>query len=575
MNLLILDMETHYDQDYSLAKMPTMQYVRDARFECLGCAFGTADGDYYAPMWAGEDFPDSTVGRLNRIDWPNTIAVAHNAQFDGAVLHHHFGHAPAFWLDTLDWTRYAISQGALPPDASTSLRAWGERLGLAKGDTAEAVAAGGDALGDYAVRDIEITRAALDWLREHCPWPEAEWRTSDLHVKMATQPRLALDKPLLERLAADTLDPDMAKAVRSRETFAKALRAIGIEPGTKTSPANGKQTYAFAKTDCFMRELGNHPDPRARTLAELKAQGGSTIVAARAQRFLDVGDPLPVPLRYYGAHTGRASGLDKLNLQNLPRGRFRDVLRAPEGYALVAADYSQIEARVVAWGAGDGAALAPFTSGKDPYKVVACDLYGTDYDAVTDEQRRRAKAAVLALGFGQGVNGFVTYCEMFGIEIDPREAAGIVETWRRTRPRMVAWWSELFDTVLHDGELVLPSGRKLTYPGIEQRGREVTYRRQTAFSKRRDGDVVNLWHGLVAENWTQAVARDIIYHAALDMPWPVVMQIHDELIMLVPTAEVDTAVDQIETTMLQLPAWAAGLPVACEVAVGQTYGESK
>ena len=71
------------------------------------------------------------------------------------------------------------------------------------------------------------------------------------------------------------------------------------------------------------------------------------------------------------------------------------------------------------------------------------------------------------------------------------------------------------------------------------------------------------------------MARDIIYHAALDMPWPVVMQIHDELIMLVPTAEVDTAVDQINTTMLQLPAWAAGLPVACEVAVGQTYGECK
>src|SRR6056297_3308394 len=499
MNLLILDFETHYDQDYSLAKMPTMQYVRDARFECWGCAFGTADGDYYAPMWAGEDFPDSTVGRLNRIDWPNTIAVAHNAQLDGAVLHHHFGHAPAFWLDTLDWTRYAISQGALPPDASTSLRAWGERLGLAKGDTADAVAAGGDALGDYAVRDIEITRLALDWLREHCPWPEAEWRISDLHVRMATQPRLALDKPLLERLAADTLDPEMAKAVRSRETFATALRAICIEPGTRTSPANGKQTYAFAKTDRFMRELGNHPDPRARTLAELKAQGGSTIVAARAQRFLDVGDPLPVPLRYYGAHTGRASGLDKLNLQNLPRGQFRDVLRAPEGYALVAADYSQIEPRVTAWGAGDEYALSVFKPGEDPYIAMAADeIYHLLESQIDTEKRRTAKPVLIGAGFGMSGNGMVAYAaQTFGVQMDVRQAYGLIENFRRLRPRMCAWWQEIYREVLDEGELVLPSGRKLTYPGIEQRGREVTYRRQTAFSKRRDGDVVNLWHGLV------------------------------------------------------------------------------
>src|SRR6056297_2682270 len=135
MNPLILDFETHYDQDYSLAKMPTMQYVRDARFECLGCAvhFAPHGDDRWLP---GFDF---AKGWFECIDWSNTIAVAHNAQFDGVVLHHHFGHAPAFWLDTKDWTQYAISQGALPPDASTSLRAWGERLGLAKGDTAEAV----------------------------------------------------------------------------------------------------------------------------------------------------------------------------------------------------------------------------------------------------------------------------------------------------------------------------------------------------------------------------------------------------------------------------------------------------
>jgi DNA polymerase len=571
MNLLYLDMETHYEPKggYSLSKMPTMQYIRDSRFECLGCAV-QADGE---PVYVQ---PGDLQALFDATDWSQTVAVAHNAQFDGAILHEVFGHSPAFWIDTKAWTQYAISQGALPPDASTSIRWWGEFLGLAKGDTADAVAAGGDDLAEYGIRDVEIMVGAHHWLQEHCPLPDLEARTIDWHVRMAAEPQLRLDVPMLERLAADTLDPELAKKIRSRETFAAALRAVGVEPGTKTSPANGKQTYAFAKTDRFMRELLRHPDPRARLLGELKQQGASTLVAARSQRFLDVGEPMPVPLRYYGAHTGRGSGSDFLNMQNLPRGEFRNALVAPPGYLLAAADYSQVEARVVAWGAGDGAALAPFTSGLDPYKVVAArDLYNCDYDAVDDEMRRRAKAAVLALGFGQGANGFVTYCENFGIDMDAREAAGIVDAWRRSRPRLVEWWFELFHEVLSQGELTLPSGRKLTYPDIERRGRETTYKRHKPFSKSAGRDTVNLWHGLVAENWTQAVARDIIYHAAVRMPARAIMQIHDEVVLLVPEDRVDELLPEIERTMLALPAWADGLPVACEIAVGRTYAECK
>jgi len=346
MNLLLLDFESYYEPrgDYSLSKMPTMQYVRDSRFDCLGVALETYG--FGPPCWYDGHMIEKA---LDGIEWKTTVCCAHNAPFDAAVLYERFGRSPAYWLDTQAWTRYAIAQGALPPDAGTSIKWWGEWLDSAKGDTAQAVAAGGEQLAEYGLQDVRIMRMALEWLQTHCPLPALEASFIDLHVRMATEPRLRLDVPMLTELAADTLDPEIAKAVRSRDKFAEALRAAGVEPGTKTSPANGKETYAFAKTDKFMRDLARHEDPVVRTLAELKAQGGSTIVASRSQRLLDVGAPMPVPLRYYGAHTGRSSGDDKLNMQNLPRGAFRKALVAPAGQTLIVADYSQIEARVVAW----------------------------------------------------------------------------------------------------------------------------------------------------------------------------------------------------------------------------------
>lgn len=573
MNPLFIDFETHYEPDggYSLSKMPTMQYVRDRRFECLGVALGALNN-------AWKPGPE-TAPALESVDWPNTAAVAHNAAFDAAVLYHHFGHRPALWIDTYAWCRWAISQGAAPPDARLSLKWWGEYLGLLKGDTAAAVGAGGQELADYAMRDIEILQALVAWLQEHAPWPDDEMRFADVHVRMAAEPCLGLDETLLAREAEVTADPELVDAVRSRETFARLLRERGVEPGTKTSPANGKQTYAFAKTDMFMRELAGHPDPVVRALHKLKTEASSTIKASRAQRFLNVGSPMPMPQAYYGAHTGRSTGLEKLNVLNLPRGDFRSALVAPPGHKILVADYSQIEARVIAWGAGDEHSLDIFRSGRDPYREVASrELYNVDYDKVTDEQRRRAKAAVLALGFGQGANGFHTYCRTFGIDMDIHEAQRIVRAYRGARPRLVAFWHGLFDKVCSTGELVLPSGRKLTYPGMERTGREVTFLRHRVFSKSPKRDRVNLWHGLVAENWTQAVARDILMHAVVRLPKEIVPVLlpYDEIVAVVHADTAEHCADALTQRMLDAPSWAEGLPLAVDKPViCDNYGEVK
>lgn len=560
---LFLDFETYYDKDYSLSKMPTMQYVRDPRFECLGVALAVGgDPAAWLPGPAGLEL-ESLRNQVS-----GQIVVAHNAAFDAAVLDRILpGVEPKLWICTMNWSSYAISQGVLPADARTGLGWWGDFLGIKKGDTAAAVEAGGDELEAYAEQDINILRSVFEWLQEHCPWPSFEARVSDLHVRMAANPRLELDQHLLESLVSDPI-PE-ASQLRSRNRFAEILRAAGVEPGVK--PGARGDTYAFAKTDKFMQDLAQHPDPVVRKLHELKTEGGSTIESTRAQRFLDVGSPLPVPLWYYGAHTGRASGGEGLNLQNLPSGPLRQSIQAPVGYKLVSADYSQIEARVIAWGAGCDGALAPFVTGRDPYRETATTMYGVAYEDVTPDQRARSKAAILALGFGQGSGGFQTFCQQFRIDMDQRTADWMVSTFRRERPELVEFWHLTFQRLMRQGYLELPSGRLLTYPDLSKTGGDVSFQRHQVFSRGRGRQRVNLWHGIAAQNWTQAAARDIIYHAALNMPWRVVMQVHDELVLIVPEDTEDIE-GQVTRVMLDLPAWAEGLPADCEVDIMDNYG---
>ena len=158
--------------------------------------------------------------------------------------------------------------------------------------------------------------------------------------------------------------------LRSPSRFAELLRMHNVEPGVKVSPRTGKPAFAFAKTDEFMRGLLNHPDPMVVVLAEAKMGVQTSLMASRLSRFLAVHDAsggrLPVPLLFFGAHTGRYSGYDKLNLQNMPARQdasLRETVIAPDGYKVVAADLSQIEARMTAVLAGCTTMVDAFARG--------------------------------------------------------------------------------------------------------------------------------------------------------------------------------------------------------------------
>ena len=140
---------------------------------------------------------------------------------------------------------------------------------------------------------------------------------------------------------------------RSNPKFAELLIEQGVTPPTKISATTGKETYAFAKTDEGFKELLEHDNPYVQALASARIGNKSTIEETRTENFIQIANrgKLPVPLKYAGAVVShRWSGVDGINLQNLPRtSELRRAICAPVGYKLVASDLSNIELRLAYW----------------------------------------------------------------------------------------------------------------------------------------------------------------------------------------------------------------------------------
>lgn len=585
MEIIGLDFETHYDSDYSLSKMPTHQYIRDPRFRCLGCGFqfGLAGQPFYV------EGAGAVQNTLDRIPWDRATVVCHNAAFDGSVLFERFGRrVPAFWLDTYLIARWAVAQGHLAPEQTVSLAALAPLVGMSKGDTRAAVDAGGQALADYGTQDVRIMMALLrKFLALRIP-PE-ELAYMDMHIRMTTEPVLSLDHDLLERAAEQSPSQTALHALlRKDANFVKVLDALGVPVEYKTTP-KGKRKPALAKTDAFMQSFVAHEDPSIAQVAELRLSAQSNIVRTRAQRFLDVGEPLPVPLLYYAAHTGRDGGLDGLNLQNLPnKGPLRASIVAPEGHILVVGDSRQVEARTLAWRAGDEALMAMFEVA-DPYRVFgANNIFFKAVEAIEDWERKVSKAAVLGLGFRQRARGFQAALARQGIAVDLSVAEAAVRAYDGAFPRVEPWARSVLQQVLSQGRLDLPSGRKLFYPNLrweldEEGRRQAVFDRHTIFSNRGKGrrQTVRLWHGLAVENDTQAVARDVVFWQVWQFAreWAgrarVVWMTHDEAVVVARVEDADSARERLLRWLRTPPPWADGLRTDGEVHVARRYSEAK
>ena len=366
-----------------------------------------------------------------------------------------------------------------------------------------------------------------------------------------------------------------------------------------------------------------------RTFLEERAASNAASVAkfkAMTNR-LGVGNRVRGTIQYFGAHTGRWAGRG-VQLQNLPsvtagddektqafvdrvmnepaenfsiselKPLIRGALMAPAGQTLTVCDYSAIEARVLAWLAGEEWVLEAFRAGRDIYIETAARMFHVPYEEAKP-LRKKGKVAVLALGYGGGINAL----KAMGAEGTDAELEEIKQTYRAANPRIAKFWADMdraanpriakfwadMDRAMRNrsgrvGEYItihpranglvtikLPSGRELFYHKLH-------FRTVSKFDKEVEAlhfldpkshrAVIPTYGGRLTENVTQAVARDVLAHALVNLDKEnvaVVAHVHDEVI-----AEGGVTVERMKELMGAgvgnplAPSWADGLPLAAE-----------
>jgi len=607
MNIITLDFETYYSQTYSLSKLTTEEYVRGAEFEVIGVSVKVNDGE---TQWYSGTYSD-TKQFLESFDFDDNLALAHNAMFDAAILTWHFGIHPRGWLDTLSMARAIHST-----EVGGSLDKLTQHYGLGQKGTAVAQALGKHRLdftpydlaeyGEYCVNDVELTYKLFNCMSPE--FPALELRLIDLTIRMFSEPVLELSViRLITHLSSIqtkktgmlvAVGMDNREALMSNDKFANLLKECNVEPPRKISPVTGKEAWAFSKTDEGFKALLDHPSLAVQTLVAARLGLKSTQEETRTQRFIGIANRgrLPIPLRYYAAHTGRWGGDDKVNMQNLGRGSaLKHAIHAPEGYMMIDSDSSQIEARTVAWLAGQDDLVQAFEDGKDVYKIMASAIYGKAESEITKEERFVGKTTILGAGYGMGAVKFKTQLKTFGVDIEEAEAARIIQVYRDTYPSITKLWRQAgraLDAIAEDktcdlgreGVVVvdgkkgirMPNGLHIKYPNLRKQTKEDGRDEYVYDTKKGKAVIPNkIYGGKVVENLCQGLARTIIGEQMLRIAkkYKVVMTVHDAIAIVAPEDEAVTAQEYVEMCMRIRPDWAKELPLNCESGVGKNYGE--
>lgn len=432
-HLVTCDLETFYSKDFSLSKATTEEYVRSPQFETIGISLKLDDNP---TVWVPQPRVDKV---LRKTDWSDKLVICQNTAFDGAILNWRYDVNPLLWIDIM-----GMSRALFPHERSHSLKSQAERMGVGVKGNEVAKAIGmrykdfGEldlaVYGNYCCNDTDLTKLLFDKYMA-MGFPKIELRLLDLTLRMFIDPVLVLDEPMLRKHLSEvqdrkqalmesvrdtmlaTADPDYVHAIfsegmsgikkllMSNDKFATLLRSYGVEPPTKISHTTGKVAYAFAKTDEGLKALQESTDERVQTIVAARLGNKSTLEETRTQRFIEMAQrgKFPVPLRYYGAHSGRWSGQDSVNLQNLPSrgenaGRIKKSMLAPPGYVVIDCDSAQIEARTLAWLAGQSDLVQAFENKEDVYTIMASQIYGIPQIQVTQgagSQRQVGKTVVL------------------------------------------------------------------------------------------------------------------------------------------------------------------------------------
>jgi DNA polymerase len=635
--LISLDFETFYGKGYGLKNKTYAEYIMDDRFRAQMLGVGEDDEDieildaHELDEWAANI-------RARRLAGERIGVIAQNTQFDAAILCWRFGIVFDFYFDAmlLSRLRFINRSAALKAHAE---RIWPEDESRRKGDELHkaegiedlhSVPGLFEGMSTYCTQDVALTRDIVlhHWATGQVPM--AEWYLMHITLRGCVEPQVWINQPLLDEVVVD----DAAEKLRKVTAASDYLESLGKPPvGSDVFASNDKykalladfgaklpykldpETYemkpALGKTDPEYVKF-QQDNPQLEPLFAARETVKSTIATSRAKRLqatanlLPLGGFIPFPLNYHKAHTGRWSGGEKLNLQNLQRGsKHRLCLTAKDGYVITVRDLSGIEMRMNLWFCEQDDLLELVGKGGDIYCKAAEGIYAHPVNKKEHPlERQVGKVATLGLGYQMSWKTFQATMAGGPMGMDPiffpdSFCKQVKDAYDRDNPMIKQMWAFLGNVVIpamcdpmcdmdigrhgcvkvRYQKLILPSGRELQYPSLHchafEHARGMTYEyRYDDGTRNRFKEVVwkRIYGGALLENIIQAIARDVIADHMIKIEdllcetasgW-VIGSVHDEILSMVLKPLAEQRYEQMGTIMSTPPSWCYDLPLASE-----------
>lgn len=665
----VVDIETTSACD--LPSCGAEKYAEDPTTKILCIAWADADSNSEVKLWhcaSGEPISNAFIELLHA-----DLLIAHNAAFERAVLSEAYGpfSPPLLWADSAmlcgaagrpHHLRDACYSLCLPDSLEKDAR--GKRLLNMFSIQSSKLYVGGpeanpqafDELCEYCRQDVRAERAVWCALapRFYDKLLRRQWEM-DCTVSDAGIP-IDVDEIRGAKAIYEYLQEE-AECAAAELTGGAALRST---PALREWTAGqGWPLDSFARDavdEALADEMQCAAHPKVEQLLQLRKAACGT-AGKKFDAFLSrvcADGRIRGALMARVAHTGRYAGRG-IQPQNLPRGfadpamlsftrnaahlgatdlrngvemmhliadgqecdalasLCRDAICAPDGKVFVVADYSAVEARVLAWLAGERWVNDIFAGDGKIYERTAAAMYRKSVDAIDKHERMAGKIATLALGYGGGVGALQRFAAAYGVRWTDAEAQVIVDSWRASRPKTLALWKSMNDAffravnedkvfVVGVGEtslvrirrttlagrrvvlMELPSGRRIVYwnPTIDPENGEIaveTYGSANSSipAQAKNAGMTRVYGGLLVENLTQAVAFDLLLGALLEIHerysgrCQVVMHIHDEIVAECAEQDAEFVQHAVRTAMERVPEWGRGLHLNAEPEIMRRY----
>lgn len=643
--VLHIDLETYSDID--IGKCGAYRYVDSPNFEILLLAYAYDDEPVTViDLVQGEQIPKDV---LEDIADDSAIKVAHNAAFERICLSKFLNTKldPKAWHCTMV---HALSLGfpASLADVGKALNLGEDKQKMAVGKRlityfckpCKPTQANGQRIRNYPHHDLEKWDLFKEYNRQDVvteqtiyerlmkfPLPESEQQLYCLDQSINDY-GIGVDTDLMDKVIgySETYEAQMRKECEELTGGINVHSIVQLKQWL--TEQEGRQIDSLTKDDVDQL-LKLDLKPESKRILELRQETGKTSVKKYEafERSICSDGRIHGAFQFYGAgRTGRWAGR-LIQPQNFPRNAFEDIALArqlvkseqwdeiemlygsmndvfstlirtlivpPEGMTFAIADYSAIEARVVAWMADEKWRQDVFANGGDIYCMSATQMFGVPVEkhGQNSHLRKKGKVAELACGYGGGVGALRKMGgEQMGLT--EKEMDDIVKKWRRSSPHVVKLWRELGDAAIEAIDtrlrvkcrhgvsfkyakgilfMTLPSGRSLAYVQPRFDGRELTYMGMNQTTRK--WERTKTWGGKLTENLIQAIARDCLAESMTKIQqagYHIVMHVHDEVIVEVPSEDAEEHLKRIEELMGEPIEWAPGLLLTADGFTSEYY----